>query len=590
MASICQNTVTALYAETGRIQKQFEQMLDDADDYMIRSTRPGKYDFSMGENSVSVRYSFGTNERSDYQKFLPNGDVSHNYTTPDCAGNDVTKAGIKNMNASCDIPATRLTHGYQLFSRCPKRKAIESDIFCPESIVQKGNPGQFLTSLRGEIKRQLMHGFGESLEDDVVALSYFKTSMTARFCTSKNVDYFPAIPEGGLSIGTLQHLIYRMENYGLYDGLGTAKVNGRRLIPVATSEQAWEFMIQNDKADRGLELHSSVTVNDGEFGGGNAYRGFLPVFRQQPPRGWLKQVGVDAYEFVRVRPTVMDELGDGGLIKRDNDAYHSCEFVCDGERHQIYEMGFIMNPRGFERQSYASPQFFKGETKDLSRLYSAEVEVLNDVTLYDGCVPVSNEDRNKFKMKARHAYAPFSDIPELITAFLYKVSPDVIKMHDPECNGPSSDPTEQITTEKLGELDACNDCGTTHAESPLSTACDNIDPTDGPGFVRVAKCAYQLDEDATATAVNISVERLGGSVGAATVDYDVELPAGNNIATGTLNWTDEEFGSKTFTIDISGNVIGDIGSIVLSNETVVTLAATDEGCATAVVEVVDPNA
>ena len=97
-------------------------------------------------------------------------------------------------------------------------------------------------------------------------------------------------------------------------------------------------------------------------------------------------------------------------------------------------------------------------------------------------------------------------------------------------------------------------------------------PGNGPGFFQFS--ANIFNKDSKATTITITVQRLGASDGAVTVDYvsaDSSAIAGKNYisSTGTLSWADGDHEDKTFTVSIlkasSGNPL--IAKILLRNPT-----------------------
>ncbi|MDH5392941.1 MAG: hypothetical protein OEY11_07120 [Gammaproteobacteria bacterium] len=123
-----------------------------------------------------------------------------------------------------------------------------------------------------------------------------------------------------------------------------------------------------------------------------------------------------------------------------------------------------------------------------------------------------------------------------------------------------------------------------------SSATISISDNDALSSLQLGSTGYSVTEGLDAT-VNISVERSGGSSGAASVDYatsdNTALAASDYTATsGTLSWADGDAASKTFTVSIANDSAVELVeafNVTLSNAVNATLGANK----TATVTVID---
>jgi hypothetical protein len=106
-----------------------------------------------------------------------------------------------------------------------------------------------------------------------------------------------------------------------------------------------------------------------------------------------------------------------------------------------------------------------------------------------------------------------------------------------------------------------------------------FNPPAGPGTLQFSSATYGGNEGTTAT---ITVNRVGGSDGAVSVDYATSdgtaTGADYTPATGTLNWAAADSAPKTFTVPLTTDLVADPGETVnltLSNVVGTTITGTN---------------
>lgn len=561
----CQNAKIVIAAETGRIQMTTERALKSHDGFALKIIKQGKYESGMGSNPRSIRYSDSRPQQAGYQEFLQDGDEERDFPDTDCGGNPATIASTAVKNAmACDTPATRIYLGFDEFNRTVKRTAYESDIHCITTMLEKHNPAEYLARLRNSMARWGVDAYENELRRDIVKLSAMKFSITESFFPQEGTTGFSVLPTGTLNINYLRRIAYILKANGYEEGSGTPRVNGHVTVRVHAGWQAIERAIEDHKKQRGLELQSKIDVPDSIFGMTTVHDMFQFVSIPFPVRGYLAKKADNSYEFVQVFPT-KNRAGDGGgIVEEVNQDYYNCRVTCNGVKHVLYELGYVIHPKAMERQAFALPALGKAVN---SRLYNFEVRVLDGDVLWDGCNTVKNEDGLKFKIKMNHAYAPFSMNPELMTAIMYRAIPEQIVLSEITCNDDANCPPEdEITIQEPKALQGCDDgCTDDSQELPYEAT--------GAGEVRVVYAEVSVCPGVR----TICFERITGHAGAITIDVDTA--DGTAAAPGdytaivaqNVTWADGEWGVKCVNVTIEDAAVEKDFTVVISNNTAGTL-------------------
>lgn len=543
----CRRLKSAIAFESGNIQGVAERYIAETHNYLVNKIPQSSYDLSVGEDPRKIRYSTAPIEDRPYIPLLVNGDESNTMPARNCAGyeEDITTTINKKGSAGCHLPGQTIHGGYDVFYREVKGKAWETDTICALDLLTKEHYNAYIRMLRTDLPRRAVEQFEYSLEREVVSLARYNTSIVNGFTWQDGA--FPAIPEGMLDLGYIRRLFQILEAQG-WEGA----------YEVQTSVQAFENMRLNYKRNTGMELQTTVNSTETQYLDKDEmsvqWAGITWVLKKNPTRGYLVQKNT-GYEFVPVRPTKARAGTGGGVVIDVNEDYFNCWTYCQGERHELFELGFYISPKAATRMSFAVPQV---DTKKFSQnAFNFEVEMI------DGAYIPCNEDNFMFYHRMKHAYGIESLWPELMGAVIYRIQPDQIHINTPVCTNPCVD-ADGITIAQPEPLqhDACslalqeNDCSDEVAEAflPVPTE-DQPFPTPIAGnlrFVNAGPIVTELD----AGNLSVWVERIGGVSGAA----GVTLTPTNGTATGgddftnpgatALTWADGEAGKKKITIPI----------------------------------------
>ena len=532
---------TAMSEETGRIQALIQTKLKTFSGFALKETKETDYSTAEGENPRSIRYRKARMTHEDYSEFLVTGNELRDFNTASCDGDETTLEALADKTVNpVDTSGTTVHLGYDEFTRTPKRTAIESEIIDILSVLQKKNPGQYIVALRDALVDSALERYERTVVKDLAREAYHKTSVTKAFRSTEGGAFFNAVPEGVLSIGTLERLADRLYAWNYAEGVDTPMIEGRKLIRVYAGRTQVEQAIENRKKAKGYIHMSEIYANDPKFGETKVFGDFQFIVNQLPPRGFLKQIqgGADPlYEFTEVYPTRNIIATGEGILEVPNNDYYDCNTVCDGKKEKLYEMGFITHPDALERQRFEVPILDKMFSALGAKYSGFNVRFLNESLLFgdvkaDGTRHhVYNEDRLKAKMKINHAYAPFSMHPEKMAAFLVQASPDFVEVFEANCDEcPEADVVSIGVTDQPGVESTDGEWNTD--DNPVQRAFVGS----GPGVIQMDNCAVTCTKTAEglwAQNLIIAVRRSEGYEGVATVQVDTS----NGTATAGVNYT-----------------------------------------------------
>lgn len=554
-ATECRRLKSAIAFETGNIQAVSEKYIAETHNYLVNKIPQSSYNLAAGEDPRKVRYSTAPIEDRPYIEMLVNGDESGEMPARNCAGyeEDITTTINKKGSAGCHLPGQSIHGGYDVFYRVLKGKAWETEPVCVLDLLLKEHYNDYIRMLRTDLPRRAVEQFEYSLERQVIEAARYNTSIVNGFTHAEGV--FPAVPEGMLDLGYVRRLFQILEAQG-WSGA----------YEVQTSVQAFEMMRLNYKFNTGMELQTTVNSTETQYLDKDEtsvqWGGITWVLKKNPTRGYLVQKN-DGYEFVPVRPTRARAGTGGGVVVDVNEDYFNCWTYCQGERHELFEVGFYIDTKAANRQSFAVPQV--ADKKFSQNMFNFQVDMI------DGAYIPCNEDNLNFYYRMKHAYAFESTYPELLGGLIYRVQPDRIYINTPVCTDPciDSDGIRMAQPEPL-KHDACslelqeNDCSSdvVSAFLPVPTENDAF-PTPTAGqirFVNAGPIVTELDSGS----LSVWVERIGGVEGVATVTLtpaDGTATSGDDYTTTgaiLLTWADGEAGKKKITIPILDT--GDAGT------------------------------
>lgn len=553
---------TAIAAEVGNIQGMAERYLAESNDYVVQRVPQKTYDPSQGEDPIKVRYSTAPIEEREYVEILVTGEESGTMRGRNCNGDNADISTSINTKGAygCNLPGQSLHGGYDSFNRVLKGKAFETEPICALDLILKAHWSDYIRMLRTDLPKRAVEHFGYSLERNIIDMAQYNVSVVSGFTTAQG--NFPAIPEGTLDVGTVRRWFTILEAQGW---------TGAR--EVTTSHEAFETMRLNYKNNTGLELQATLVSSETQFLDKDTkvvdWAGIRWVLIKRPLRGYIAENGDGTLRFVPVRPTVARAGTGAGVVADVNEDYFDCVTYCDGERRELYEVGFAIHPMAASRESFAVPQM-AGKAFSQS-LFNFEVRMI------DGAYIPCNTDNLKFYFRMMHAYAFESLWPELMGAIIYRVQPDRIFVNEPACNLPPDDITAvEVQPAKPQILDDCanadltDDCSDDVAIAlvPAPTQEDPV-PTPAVGTLRFVNVNIITETDVGT--LKVWVERVGGVQGVATVAIDA-ITGGVSNVDGTavaatdftdpgslvLSWADGEAGRKSYSIPILSGGAGEV--------------------------------
>lgn len=574
---------SAIAFETGNIQGMAERFIAESHDYLVNKIPQRTYDPSLGEDPVKVRYSTAPIEDRPYISMMVQGDETDSMPARNCAGyeEDLTTNVNKKGSAGCHLPGQTIHGGYDVFYRELKGKAWETEPVCVLDLLLKAHYNEYIRMLRNDLPKRAVEQFEYALERLVIDAARYNTSVVQGFTWQEGS--FPAPPTGTLELGTVRRIFQILEAQGW---------TGPREVQI--SVQAFETMRLNYKTNTGLELQSTLNSAETQYLDKDEtsinWGGITWILKKRPTRGYLvkKPTG---YEFVPVRPTKSRAGTGGGVVVDVNEDYFECTTYCQGQRYELYELGFYIDTTAASRESFAVPQV--ADKRFSQGMFNFEVNMI------DGPYLPCNEDNLNFYYRMKHAFAFESVNPERMGGILYRVQPDVIHINEPVCYSPyANDPDEAVVIAPPQPLehDACslalaeNDCSSDVQQAFLPEPTeDDAFPDAIAGTIRFVNQGPIVTE-VDSGSVKVWVERIGGVLGAATVTLDPvngTATGGDEFTdTGTilLTWADGEAGYKGITIPILPD--GDVDTAFTVARTLPT-GATWAGATSVTVNIVE---
>ena len=581
MSTPCiQKAKTAFAEETGRISALVERnLMTGAPSYPLKRIPEKTYDTSLGHSPRRVRVQTVPPARTEYQPLLATGNEAKNFESPLDGSTISSNADKTGRNA---LPGDTIRFGYEEFGRCLRGTALETEPMDIMDIIEKKAFASVIQKLREDMPRYAKEHFANELLRRVIQFSTRKFSVAAGFPMSVGTSGFPCVPTGGPSIGHLRLIENLIRHEGWDEGSQTPVINGRPALQVYMGRDAIEFAIIQRKREFGLKLESTKTVDDGTFGTTEVSEGIQFIENPMPPRGYVVQTAANAWEFREINPWTV-EAGTEGLIKKINADYHASFVTVNGQSFPVIELGFIIHPKAMDREAMGAMPKVDGKT--FGKMFNFEVNLIDDWAMTSD--PRCNKDKRLIAYRMTHAYAPFPYNPELMTAFAYIApTPQYVIVNPNGERVTAADEPTTVEAFRKPKVDECNTCADNEpvVRNPVDPTCTDIIPTNGVGLIRFNRVAYDVSEDGGT--VTLVAERVGGSSGAATVDWtsangtasvgtEFGVAEDRSNLTGTLTWADGVFGKKSFTIPIIATAGDDDGkqfTVTLSNATGASLS------------------
>ena len=571
----CRRMKTAIATETGNIVGASERFLAESNDYSVNRIPAGQFDPSEGVDPVTVRYSSAPVQDTKYTDLLVSGEQDGTMSTTGCDGQPAELAANYNKRgaAGCNLAAEKIVGGYDTYSHRLKGKAWETDIVCAMDLYLRKHYQSYLRMLRTDLPKRAKEQFARALNADVVENSLYNCSAVNGLVTQAGA--FPVAPTNTLEIGLVRRLAKILKAQGW-----TGK------FEIAVSQEAFETMRLNYKKNTGQELQTTVVSNDTHHLGMDTtvvdYADIRFVIVDQPVRGYLKENGDGTTTFVEVLPTKARQGTGQGIVADVNEDYFRCHTVCDGKAYEVFEVGFYIHPNAAQRKAFAAPP--ADDKRFSGGLFNFEVKMI------DGAFIDCNYDEFKFFHRVMHAYSFAPQNPELMGGLIYRVQPDIIYGNIPVCDDGCDVTGQEVDYGRPPEprKSECDSCDCTSGESipyepavPVATQ-DEPCPVPNEGIIKLASCGEVLVKQGQS--VFISAERVGGTLGAATVTASTAngtATAGTDytaVSGEVLSWADEEGGHKYVEVVIAPTGTGTL-TLTIASATGATLAdGSTNGC------------
>jgi hypothetical protein len=587
-AQVCDRLKAALAFDTSVIQAFTEREIDESPNPLLSIIPSASYENGIGADPRWIRYAPAPNEYRAYQPLIDsNTDEARTMPGRGCDGSDVDiTTNVNGVDGNCDIPGQTVHLGFDVFGREAFVKAYETEPVCLMTMFQYGpdHIAAYRRGLRDSLMRTGREQYEYAVEDIVIENAKYLISCDGTI--NQSTGSWLGEPTSGLSHGLVRFWepILRREGY-------------KGQFTVLTSQVAFENMRAAYKAAKGVDLNSTMDSNETELlppgTQSVVWDGVRYVFLMEPIRGFLRDTPSGGKQFVRVFPTVARAGTGGGLVWDINQDYWLCKTVCDGIERELYEVGFFVDPSFAERQALAAPNsLLEGHVANKS--FNFDVKLVDDAHI--DC----NKDNFKAQLRMLHGWGFQLKNPEVAGAFLYKVAPQSIEVYSPEC------PERTTATEEIvgpeGFPQPHDDCSLAAAVAEADKA-DNDCPADPEayvgddpsevGVISVVDATLCVGEDAGS--ILVSVQRTGGSSGAASVDVDTAdgtATAGVNytaVVGTTLNWADGDQSIKQVTISITDTDALDTSTVDFDVDLSSVVGAT-LGDAQTVVTIIGDNA
>lgn len=588
-AQVCDRLKAALAFDTGVIQAFTEREIDESPNPLLSIIPSTSYENGIGADPRWIRYAPAPNEYRAYQPLVEsNTDETRTMPGRGCDGSDVDiSTNVNGVDGSCDIPGQTVHMGFDVFGREAFVKAYETDPVCLMTLFQYGpdHIAAYRAGLRDSLMRTGREQYEYAVEDIVIENAKYLISCDGTI-NSSATGAWGREPTSGLSHGLVKFWepILRKEGY-------------KGQFTVLTSQTAFENMRAAYKAAKGVDLNSTMDSNESELlpSGTQSivWDGVRYVFLMEPIRGFLRDTPGGGQQFVRVFPTIARAGTGGGLVWEVNRDYWTCKTVCDGIERELFEVALFVDPSFAERQALAAPNsLLDGHVANKSFNF--------DIKLVDDAHIECNKDNFKAQLRMLHGWGFQLKNPEVAGGFLYKVAPQQIEVYTPDCPESADNVLSIDGPEGFPSLhDDCSLAAATAAQDKVDNDCADPneaivgdDPTDA-GEISVVDAILCTGEDSGS--ILVSVQRTGGSSGAASVQVDTAdgtATAGVNytaVVGTTLNWADGDQSIKQVTISITDTDALDTSTVAFDVDLSSVSGAT-LGTAQTVVNIIGDNA
>lgn len=409
----------------------------------------------------------------------------------------------------------------------------------------------------------------------------------------QTADYFDVTAGGFVAPPINRMSIHALRQYKIHM-IRAKGLPASGMLEIEMPRQDWIDAVRYDqvRTNPGVVIQTELfkdtegPLKDREFG---VYDGIKCYFNDIPVRGYFKQTGQTnggqkLYKFVRIYPWINIPGEEAGLVSRPNYSYDKDFTYCEGQRYDLCNLAFVINPKSFKRYGLEEVQRPGGQV--VSNNYTV---TMRDGAWLSGGTDCGNDYNEKFRLVARHQYRLTMPYPEWSGCLAYRAS-RIAGYVLPACAV-----VEETVTQEFATGPVFADCGGPGVcQEAACVACGKVADANGQcvasgsevlAVLTFEPCgSFQTPYTNPATGhdqVVVRVRRVGTSRGAASVSYTITDTAGAGLATtpehysdvstvpGTLSWADGDGDDQLILL----NIVGASGDAAVDLAFTITLAS-----------------
>jgi len=555
------NVMRAAAYETNLIQKSGYRMLNSLNFYLCNRVSKKPANPNEAENPREyIEHSF----------FLPNSNVRPQRLL-NAGGDETIQAQLEKCSTieeatdvlqksqgspGSDLRDSELIGGYEVHRGAYNVLPVKTPCVSILDLARSNDIPGYLRAVRGALPNAIMEMKERDFMRKVVAGAHYVTSEPGANQQQFEKGEFPHLPQGGPQISTFLKIAMLLKANGY---------PGRVEIPIHW--QSLRSMMIAYHASHGSVVEVAKWANDGGLPSSSDEDSMTFDFQNLrfkimdlPHRGYFNHVGADSFDFVPIDARTFEVPEEGaGIVARLNDEFFDSYINCGGQRRENIEVSPILAVEAFAQRPFSQVE---PGVEDVD----ADIWGGTGVHVVSGAFIPGNTRFQKFYFQGQHAYKLYPEKAYMAGAVAFRV-PDFIQqlntlgLTERVLNLPSNisvnpgiNPPANSYADGQAGLDPFQ-------PAPLPVEADNgcARPNDVGAFL--AQCT--ADTIAGAAFVTIVVQRVGGYIGAATLDYataDDTAIAGTDYtaASGTLSWAAGEGGFKSFQVPIANDANDDV--------------------------------
>lgn len=585
------NAAKAIAFETNLIQERGYEVLKEVDRILdpLVPVKPGNG--NEGETPRDyIEYRFGitdTNVAATEDPFAT-GTVQTDVTINTARGpQNLTVAQKAGGSLACDNRSVTLAAGQDVRRGTYKMLPdVKSPCICIWDYARTSQLVDYLMALRAAMPVEMATLKERQLLRDLVALSKYNVAESGALEPIFTEGYFAHAPTAGPQISTFRKIRDRHKRQG-HMGNIIVPISGPSLQNMMVSYyQTMGLVYQASNWTSGA--FPSEWANEGRF----TFEDITFVAKSTPILGYNHQISTAEFAFEPISTRRWRAGTGAGVVYDYDEDYDKPTITLNGQTYDSIEIIPIVSPQAFYQSPMVAPALNIENVNTDAMMWNGTT-----IRTIGGADIDCNEDRNKFFWKLKHAFKLVPRKPFLSSFYVVRKS-DYIRGNNQL--GLSFDTaaaaaqTYGIGAGRNANADSCADQrqGLYYPFEPapnaLSDICDPI--TNSAGEFRT-NCAGTVQQDATS--VVLTVERINGSSGAASIAWAAN--DGTGVAatdytdgSGTLSWADGEYGVKYITIAIPETARhGKTFTVTYSSVTGASLV--DDGCETTTLTITRPD-